>query len=336
MTFSKQLTIADIAKEAGVSKSTISRYFNGGYVKEATKEKIKQVVERTGFEPNAAAQNLKAKSPKVIGVVAPTMVSSSTGRLLTAMDNALRQDNYSCLIMTTNHDPKREIEAIEYLRSLKVAGIVLIATNISKEHQQLQSSSSIPFLVMGQKFPQGISIIYDDLSAGETVGKYAREMGHTDIIYVGIGEQDEAVGQIRRNGVLQGLTNQAMVQKVQIAETSFSYIDGQKLARKLLDEHIPDLFICATDLIALAFYKEIRERGLRVPEDVSLIGFGGYAMSELLSPSLTTIRFENELAGKLCAQTIISMIQNKPVPTLQVLGYDFLLGQSVSNRSSKG
>lgn len=333
MTSYKQLTMADIAKKTGVSKSTISRYFNGGYVKEATKEKIRQVVEKTGFEPNAAAQNLKAKKPHVIGVVAPTMISSSTGRLLTAMDNTLRQENYSCLIVTTDHSPEREIAAIEYLRSLRVAGIVLIATNIGKEHQRLQASSKIPFLTMGQKFPQGISIVYDDLEAGEVVGKYARELGHTDIIYIGVGEQDEAVGKFRRDGVLKGLNNQAMVQNVQIAETTFSYTDAQKLVRKLLDEHIPDLFICATDLIALACYKEIRERGLHVPEDVSLIGFGGYEMSELLSPSLATIRFENELAGKLCAKTIISMIQNKSVPTLQVLGYNFLPGQSVLDRT---
>lgn len=321
--------MADIAQEAGVSKSTISRYFNGGYVKEDTKEKIRKVVERTGFEPSAAAQNLKAKKTHTIGVVAPTMISTSTGRLITAMDNALREKDYSCLIVTTDHLPEREITAIEYLRSLRVAGIVLIATNISAEHQRLQTSSPIPFLTMGQNFSKGISIIYDDFAAGRTVGEYARQKGHTDIVYIGVNEQDEAVGKIRRNGVLKGLSEDACVKKLQIAETTFSYPQARELVRKVLDDHVPHLFICATDLIALACYKEVRERGLQVPEDVSIIGFGGYEMSELLSPSLATIRFENELAGKLCADTLISMIQKKPVPKLQVLGFQFLPGQSV-------
>ena len=335
MISSKSRTMVDIAKEAGVSKSTVSRYFNGGYVKEDTKEKIRKIVERTGFEPSAAAQNLKAKKTHSIGVVAPTMISPSTGRLLTAMDNALRQQDYSCLIVTTDHIPEREIAAIEYLRSLRVAGIVLIATNISPDHQRLQTSSPIPFLTMGQKFPQGISIIYDDFEAGYMVGQYASQKGHKDIVYIGVNDQDEAVGQIRRDGVLAGLANQANVKNLQIAETTFSYPQARELVRQVLDDHIPELFICATDLIALACYKEIRERGLRVPEDVSLIGFGGYEMSELLSPSLATIRFENELAGKLCADTLISMIQKKPVPKVQMLGFEFLPGQSVLDRTQK-
>ncbi len=333
MTSLKQLTMADIAQEAGVSKSTVSRYFNGGYIKQDTKERIRKIVDRTGFEPSAAAHNLKAKKTHTIGVVAPTMISTSTGRLITAMDNALREQDYSCLIITTDHSPDREIAAIEYLRSLRVAGIVLIATNLSPEHQRLQTSSSIPFLAMGQKFPQGISIIYDDFEAGRTVGHYASQKGYTDIVYIGVNEQDEAVGRIRRDGVLEGLTNQAVVKKIQIAETTFSYSQAQELIREVLDDHVPEIFICATDLIALACYKEVRERGLRVPEDVSLIGFGGYEMSELLSPSLATIRFENELAGKLCADTLISMIQKKPVPKLQVLGFQFLPGQSVLDRT---
>lgn len=327
----KKLTMADVAREAGVAKSTVSRYFNGGYVKDETKEKIRSVVRKTGFEPSAAAQNLKARETRTIGVVAPTLTSTSSGRLMTAMDNALREQGYSCLIVTTDHHPEREIAAIEYLRSLRVDGIVLIATNLGAEHQRLQTSSPIPFLTMGQKFPDGVSIIYDDYEAGKTVGAYASRLGHRDIVYVGVTENDEAVGCQRRDGVLAGLSANTSVHKLHLEETSFSYQDAREIVRRHLESHIPDLFICATDQIALACYKELRERGLRVPEDVSLIGFGGYEMSELLSPSMTTIRFENELAGQLCAATLISMIHKEPVAPLQVLGYRFLEGGSVQD-----
>lgn len=332
---SKKLTMADIAKEAGVAKSTVSRYFNGGYVKDETREKIHSIVKRTGFEPSAAAQNLKAKETHTIGVVTPSLTSTSTGRLITAMDNALREQGYACLIVTTDHHPEREISAIEYLRSLRVDGIVLIATNLGSEHQRLQKNSPIPFLTMGQKFPQGVSIIYDDYEAGKTVGEYAREMGHEDVIYIGVTEMDEAVGRKRRKGVMDGLSQNASVRKLQMEETTFSYQEAREKVQQVLDHHVPDLFICATDLIALACYKELRERGYRVPEDVSLIGFGGYEMSELLSPSMATIRFENELAGKLCASTLISMIHQEPVAPVQVLGYRFLKGGSVSDRRDK-
>lgn len=327
----KKYTMADIAREAGVAKSTVSRYFNQGYIKEETREKIRAVVERTGFEPSAAASNLKAKETRMIGVVAPTMTSPSSGRLLNAMDNALRDQGYACLILTTDHHLEREIAAVEYLRSLRVDGIVLIATSLNSQHQKLQKSSRVPFLVMGQRFPQGTSIIYDDYQAGLQAGEYASEMGHKDIVYISVNQSDYAVGHERRRGVMDGLAHHTEVHNVQMKEIAFSYDQARETTREILKEHVPDLFICATDQIALACYKEVREAGLRVPEDVSLIGFGGYDLSELLSPSLTTIRFDCEAAGEVCANTLISMIHEKTVPTLQVLGFTFRKGGSVSD-----
>lgn len=327
-------TIADIAREAGVSKSTVSRYFNDGYVKEETKEKIKAVIERTGFEPSAAASNLKSKQTRMIGVVAPTMTSPSTGRLLNAMDNTLRELGYACLIITTDHQSAREIAAIEYLRSLRVDGIVLIATNLGQEHQALQKSSSIPFLVMGQNFPYGISIVYDDYHAGFAVGEYASQMGHRNITYIGVSGADFAVGHERKRGVMDGLSRHVQVDSLSLSETTFSYEQAREAARKILDQRIPDLIICATDQIALACFKEARLHNLAVPEDVSIIGFGGYDVGALLTPTLASVHFPNTEAGQLCARTIVQMIQGEPVPKLQVLGFEFDPGQSVNKRKT--
>lgn len=326
-----KVTIADIAREAGVAKSTVSRYFNGGYVRQETRDRIKAVVERTNFEPSAAAQNLKLKKTRIIGVVAPTMTSRSTGRLVESLDRTLHEQGYSCIVMTTDHDPQREIASIEYLRSMRVDGILLIATTIGEEHQRLQKSSKIPFLVMGQNFTGGTSIVYNDYEAGRTIGEYASSLGHHDIIYIGVSEVDEAVGRIRKKGVMDGLSDHSEVMNIMMEETTFSYEETRELVKDVLNVHIPDLFICATDQMALAAWKEVRERGLRVPEDVSIIGFGGYETSKLLSPSMTTIRFENELAGQICASTLISMIEEQPVAPLQTLGFHFQKGGSVSD-----
>lgn len=331
-----KVTIADIAREAGVAKSTVSRYFNGGYVRQETRDRIKEVVDRTSFEPSAAAQNLKLKKTRIIGVVAPTMNSRTTGRLIESLDRTLHERGYSCIVMTTDHKPEREIASVEYLRSLRVDGILLIATTISEDHQKLQKTSKIPFLVMGQNFTDGTSIIYNDYEAGKTVGQYASEMGHHDIIYIGVSEVDEAVGRIRKKGVMDGLSEHSEVMNIMMEETTFSYEETRELVKDVLNFHVPDLFICSTDQMALAAWKEVREKGLRVPEDVSIIGFGGYETSELLSPSMTTIRFENEQAGQICASTLISMIEEQPVAPLQTLGFRFMKGGSVSDLRVEG
>lgn len=323
--------MADIAREAGVAKSTVSRYFNGGYIKADTRSRIREVIERTGYEPSLAAQNLKLKHTRTIGVVAPTMTSTVTGRQLTAIDQALRKEGYSCIIINTNHDAGREVAAIESLRSLRTDGIILIATNISSEHQRLQQNSDIPFLVMGQHFTHGTSVVYDDYAAGYEVGSYARHMGHKNVVYIGVSEEDDAVGVQRKKGVLDGLKAGDSVISVTMEETTFSYIDTRAVARSILDRSIPTMVICATDQMAQAVYKEVIERGLRVPNDVSIIGFGGYESSDLLNPSLTTVCFNSDQAGEVAAKTIIAMVNQETVAPLQVISHSLIKGGSVAD-----
>ena len=331
-----KLTMADIARQAGVGKSTVSRYFNNGYVSDEARTKISKVVQKTGFEPSVAAQNLRLKETHTIGIIAPTMTSVVTGRRLTAMDETLREAGYSCIIITTNHHPEREIAAIEYLRSLRLDGVILIATTIGKELEALQKSSEVPFLVVGQEFESGTSIVYDDYRAGKEVGQYARRMGHEDIVYLGVTEKDEAVGRLRKQGVFDGLKQDGETVKIaDMRETSFSYEDARVLTEQILDEHVPTLIICATDKIALGACKAIQERGLRVPEDVSLIGFGGYEAGSLLTPSLTSVHFQNHEAGVMAARTLISMIHGDPVGRMQLVGYTFDKGGSVLDRRAQ-
>ncbi len=330
----KKYTMADIAREAGVAKSTVSRYFNGGYIREDTREKIRKIIERTNYEPSVAAQNLKLKNTKTIGIVAPTLVSTVTSRQLMAIDETLRENGYSTIIMNTNHDPQREIAAIEYLRSMRTDGIILIATNISEEHQRLQKSSPVPFLVMGQRFHEGTSVIYDDYEAGYEMGRYFRKRGHQNVLYVGVSEVDDAVGRIRKQGVEDGLRAESRnVISLSMEETTFSYEDTRNLIRDVLNvvTPTPSAIICATDMMALAAHKEIIEKGLRIPEDISVAGFGGYEVSELVSPSLCSIRFNNEEAGEICARTIIGMIQHETVPSVSIIGHHFIEGASVAD-----
>lgn len=188
----------EIAEEAGVAKSTVSRYFNDGYVKEETREKIRRIIEAHEYEPSAAASNLKSKETKTIGIVAPTINSQTASRLLTSMNDYLKQKGYTVILIDTNHDIHDEIRSIQYFKSLRVDGIILIATNINLMHQRLVHESNVPILIVAQHFKNGISIIYDDYRAGYEVGKYAAKMGHKNVLYLGVSRIDEALGVQRK------------------------------------------------------------------------------------------------------------------------------------------
>lgn len=323
----KKMTMSDIAKIAGVAKSTVSRYFNGGYVKEETKQKLKKIIDEYQYEPNAIAQSLKAKHSHTIGIVAPCLDSITSSRMLMAIDEYLKNEGYTTIIINTNHNEIRELASIEHLWRMNVDGIILLATTITMTHQQLAAKLDIPMLIVAQHFKEGISIIYDDYHAGYDVGKYAAHMGHKQVLYLGVNQKDDAVGIQRKKGVLEALQDSNV--QVNVKETSFSFQKSRQIIHGYLTNHQPTLIICATDNIALACYREVHEKGLKIPDDISMIGFGGYEISELVTPSLCTIRFDNELAGQMAGKTIIQLIQKEPVANTQLIGYHLIHGESV-------
>lgn len=329
----KKLTMDDIAKIAGVGKSTVSRYFNGGYIKEETKLKLKKVIDEYHYEPNAVAQSLKAKYSKQIGIVVPCLDSVTSSRVLMSMDQYLKEHGYTAIIMNTNHDELRELTSIEQLSRMNVDGIILMATNITMTHQAIASKLDIPILFVAQQYDLGYSIVNDDYQAGYDVGIYASRHGHQNICYMGVSQKDEAVGVKRKKGIIEGL-KQNGVERVDFLEVDFSYEKAYESATSYLLHKQPSLIICATDNIALGCLKAIQENGLSTPKDISLIGFGGYEISTYMSPSLTTIRFENEETGKKAGETIIKLIEGKCVDKLQLIGYLLKEGESVTNRFS--
>lgn len=324
----KKLTMQDIADMSGVTKSTVSRYFNGGYVKDETREKIKSIIEKYNYEPNAFAQSLKAKQSRIIGVIAPCLDSTVTSRTMMAIDEYLRKENYMSLVMNTDHDEKLELKYMESLWRMNVDGIILIATQVSEAHCALVKKIDLPFVFVGQKYEDGISILYDDYHAGLKVGELAAEKGHQDIVYVGVMDSDQAVGIERKNGILLGLKNKG-VTKVEQIHTDFSFEAAYEKTKRLLSKRTPDMIICATDRLALGAYKAIQEKGLRIPDDISLIGFGGYEISSLLTPKLTTIRYDSNTAGYIAAETMSKLLKKEPVPKVQIVGYELLQGESI-------
>ena len=326
----KKLTMSDIAKMAGVGKSTVSRYFNGGYIKEETRLKLKKVIDENNYEPSTLAQSLKAKYTKVIGIVVPCLDSITTSRVLMTMDQYLKDHGYTTLIINTNHDEMRELTSIEQLWRMNVDGIILMATAVTMAHQNIAAKLDIPLLFVAQRYGAGVSIINDDYSAGYEVGKYAAYMGHRKICYIGVSGKDEAVGIYRKDGVINGLRDNG-VSSVDLLETDFSLEKAHLIALDYLKKKQPTLFIGATDNIALGCLKAINELKLKMPDDISLIGFGGYETSQFINPSLSTVRFNNEETGIKAGQTTIDLIEGNVVDNLQLIGYTLIKGQSVKD-----
>lgn len=325
------VTINDIAKMAGVAKSTVSRYLNGGSVSAKTREKLDRIIAETDYVPNRFAQSLKIKKSNIIGTIIPRLDSYASNMILGSIDAELRRKNYQLLITNSNQDLSREIENLYTLSRQKVAGIILLASRITKEHRKAIKAIGIPIIFLGQKTDATYSIIHDERDAGYKIGKHAAALGHQHILYFTVFEEDEAVGLLRKNGVLSALSEHPEIQ-VDVVETSFSYERAYEQALRILPKSKATYVLCATDNIALAVNKAAKALGKRVPEDLSISGFGGYAITELVTPTITTVRYPYKELGRLAVENMVRLLEGEDIPKCITLSNEFVAKESTKPR----
>lgn len=323
----KKLTIKEIAELSGVGKSTVSRFFNDGYVSESVSEKIEKVINENNYEPNVFARGIKAKNNRFIGVIVPCLDSTITSTILMNLDNRLRELGYIPLIINTNHNVSLEISNLENLSRLNVEGIILIATEVTKKHKDFVKKSKIPVLFIGQICEETYCIVNDEEKAGQVMGEYILNSNHKDILYVSVDENDTLVGIVRKKAVLDKMLINNIKVDVEISDFSMDFTE--KLIYNYMKKRKPTCIICATDNMAFGAIKALNKLEIKIPEEVSIVGFGGYKISDLISPSLTTIKFYNSLTGELAAESIVKLLNKENIPKIQKIEFEFLERKSV-------
>lgn len=304
------VTIKDIAQQAGVAKSTVSRYLNGGSVSKKTKAKLDQIVNETGYAPNTFAQSLKAKKTNMIGTIIPRLDSFATNAILASIDKELRNRQYQLIITNTNQNVAREVENIYTLAKQKVDGIILLATVVTEAHRKAIAEVKIPVLLLGQSAEGLHTIVHQEYEAGFKMGSYATDLGHKQFLYFTVLKDDEAIGQLRSKGVLDALENGSGT-SVEVIETNFSFSKAYEKAMSVLATTSATYILCATDNIALAVMKAAHTLGLSIPNDFSLSGFGGYEVTSIVTPTITTVKYPYKQLGSLSVTNLIEIIEGE-------------------------
>ncbi len=324
---SSKVTIQDIADRAGVSKSTVSRYLNRGYVSEEKARRIRGVIEETGFRSNFFAKRLKTKRSKLIGLVLPRIDSVSVGKLLAGIGYVLEPAGYQAIMLVSQLRAEKELENIISLYQQGVDGIIIDSVGITSQHIALQKDIRIPMLYTGQRHPKVHWLKIDDEAAGRLMGAYLRQMGHEHAVFAGVTETDVAVGIERRKGFVEAFT-EGRHARVDFVETGFGFLNAYNLAGSMLREN-PSVIVGATDNISLGILRYFHERGVRVPEDVSVAGFGGYDVGAVVYPALTTVAFDFELVGMNVAQRMLELLEGRLSGDAVSLPFFFVERESV-------
>ena len=325
----KKLTIVDIAKMAGVGTTTVSRYFNGGNLKKETRERIKEIVDKYNYTPNTFAKALKSIDSKIIGVIVPCLHSYISGNTLKYLDKELKENNYETLIMNTNFDENKQLEYIKKLARMNVDGIVLLPTTMSKAYESTIKSIDVPVVMLGQEGEYTYSVEYNDFNAARDLTYYVLSSGHKKVAYLGVSEDDIAVGYYRKLGVLRALEKYNL-EPENILITNFGMEEGYEIVKENIEKLKEDsCLICATDNLAYGAIKALEEEGLNIGEDYSVAAFGDYTSSALLKSPLTTIKFDLKDAAKQTVEMLLNVIKKEETAMKLLIGYELKTRDSV-------
>lgn len=327
-----KLTMKDIALMANVTKSTVSRYFNGGYVKESTKTTIKEIVEKYGYEPNTFAR-LKAKKSNMIGIVTPCLDSAETSKLLMYLDETLQKHNYSSLIVNTNHSLENELFQISHLSRLNLDAIIVIATSSGKKYIDTIKNLDIPILFIGQKTDGYNCIINDNKNSAKKLCKYLKSLNYQEAVVLSVSEEDEAIGITRKNEIL----NELRKSNIKTTEyiTSFKKDEVYKAIKKIIKENLKKVFICSTTIQIYALYKIAKEFNINIPDDISVCGYGARSYFDIVTPTITCIHFDTKKAGIIAGENIISLINKKDIEKETIISYSFNIGTSTKENKNE-
>ncbi|RKQ32510.1 LacI family DNA-binding transcriptional regulator [Oceanobacillus halophilus] len=306
MTESKGLTINDVARKCGLSRSTVSRVINNHpYVAKEKKEAVLKAMEELGYKPNSVAQQLRSNKTHAIAVLVPRITNPFYSRLIEKMETEASLLGYQIIICQTRYSKEREVDYLDMLRSRKVDGVIL--TSIQNDWKDIETYLQYGPIVMCNEFDDQATIpsIRVNQMDGSYLGtKHLIEQGHKKIAYCKGGTKSN-IGKKRREGFNKALKeyNLSSVNDV-VLTNAFSIEDGKRIFHEL-PEDITAVFT-GGDEVAVGIIFEARENRVKIPEQLAVIGFDNQVISELINPSITTI---NQPIEEVASKTMEVMIQ---------------------------
>lgn len=327
-------TIRDIAKKAKVSVSTVSRVLNNKPdVKAETKEKIDKAIKELGFSPSNFARGLVLKKSNIIGFIVPDIANPSFPELARGIVTQARSLGYSVMFFDTNHDNHVEKEAISLMRSKQVDGIILSFDEANRDELEKLKKEQFPSVQIYRKSSQPTisTIALDNIAAGKTATNYLLKKGHRRIGLITTGNETQS-GYERQKGYCKSLEEAGIPFEKELVRTGKNNADAGKVCMEALLslQDPPTAVFACHDLMAVGSYEAIYERGLSIPEDISIIGHDNIDISRYIRPKLTTIDTHKSGLGRASVDLLMEEIEaDEPLNKEIVLQAELIERESV-------
>jgi LacI family kdg operon repressor len=325
-----KLTIYDVAKAAGVSKSTVSRYLSGRFheISENTKQKIQEVIEQLNYKPNHMARGLKGNKSFLIGAIVADITNPYTTAILRGAEDICKENGYALLICNSDNNPLKEKEYISMLQAHQIDGLIIQTTGGNNQFlEELFNDGDTPIVLVDRKVPElSFDIVgIDNQQATYRAVSYLQSQNYERIAWftepvTGISVRKERFHAFQEALKLQDV-NHPSLEDTYVADLK----KDSELERCLEDflgktKHQSRVIFGANSVILLKIILALQSKGIKVPEDVSLIGFDNPEWASVVYSGITTIEQPTSQIGKSCADLILKRINGTPLMP-QTLSY---------------
>jgi DNA-binding LacI/PurR family transcriptional regulator len=317
-----QVTIKDIARELGISPSTVSKALKGHPdISPETKKAVRELVDRWNYKPDPIALSLKSGSSKIIGVIVPEIIHYFFSTVISGIEDLAYNDGYHVMFCQSNESYEREVKAVDTLLSSRVDGILVSMSKVTKKFDHFRKiiESGIP-LVFFDRICENIEtdrVIVDDEAGSYDAAKHLIETGCRNIIHLS-GPEHLLIAQNRKKGFIRALREY----NIPVSEDNIIRCDTAEGAREIIPELLdrespPDGFFAVNDLTAAETMKIVKIKGYKVPDDISIVGFTSGMISDLTDPPLTSVEQHGYSIGKEAVRLLINNLTDNDESPVQ-------------------
>ena len=338
------ITIKDIAKKAGVSHATVSRALrNSSLISVATTDRIRQIAVDVGYQPSAAARSLKTNRSQVLGVIVSSIADPFFSEILYGIEDCAQGGGYSLFIAASQNDPNRERKIVQTMMEQRTDGVIICSSSFSSEQGRQLLAYGFPIVVVNHQGAENFhfSIYHDDIDGSRQITRHLIDLGHKRIAYLGNSlsgrtTQDRLTG-FQTEMESAGLpVPEEYIHHVNGGEPRFG-LDGLEYFLQL--EYRPSAIVCFNDMLAIGVLKGCSQKGVKVPEELSVTGFDNITYSAFTTPALTTLDQPKRSIGVEAAQLLLDLLnvnngKSPDVAKIKVLKGKLLVRNSTATPNS--
>ena len=295
----KQLaTIKDVARHAGVGVGTVSRVINeSGYVAEETRKRVLAAMKVLDFQPNLIARGLVSRKTSMIGLIIPDVANPFFADVARGVEDAAIQSGFTVILCNSDWKPERERMYLNLLQSKWAEGIIVVGSRLD-EAELVQTINGLPYVLVDRPSLVPGGAVWSDNERGAKIAtEHLISRGSKYLLHIA-GPSGSRSSEARENGFREVVENQGAVQ-FEIVRGDFRYQSGFDIAQQILSRNDrPDGIFAGNDLMAVGVIQGAAKLGIRVPDDLLVMGYDNISMSEYVNPALTTIDQPAQAMGK--------------------------------------